>query len=258
MRRAASWSAGSSGSCGSGTVRLRLSPRRMSSPASATQLVDDEAVAEQQVVRRDESGDALLPSGCVVPCGVAQERGAEGLVEGRPGRHPVAEDVVDGEGVVGEAVGGVAVGPPARVLQRLREVPVVERQPGRDVVGEQLVDESVVEGETGPVDRPAVGSHARPGHGEAVGRDLELAHQGDVLGHPVVVLARDVAGVRVEDRARGVGEGVPDRGRAAVLGHGSLDLVGRGGDPPDEALGEPEPAPGSVSGLVSVRWMVIP
>ena len=229
----------------------------MSAFRTATQLVDHESVPEQQVVRGDESRDALLPSGGVVARGVPEERRAEGLVERRPGRHPVAEHVVDGQGVVREAVGRVAVGPAARVLERLREVPVVERQPGRDVVGEQLVDEPVVEREAGPVDRPAVGAHPRPGHREAVGRDLELAHQGDVRGHPVVVVAGDVAGVRVEDRTGRVGEGVPDRGRAAVLGHGSLDLVGRGGDPPDEVGREPGDLVGD-RGAVAVRWMVIP
>ena len=149
MRRAASTSTGSSGSLRVGHREVEAEPEPDVVAPRRTQLVDHEPVAEQQVVRRDEAGDALLPSGGVVAGGVAEEGGAEGLVERRPGRHPVAEHVVHREGVVGEAVGGVAVGPAARVLERLRQVPVVERQPGRDAVGEQLVDEPVVEREAG-------------------------------------------------------------------------------------------------------------
>ena len=102
--------------------------------AAAPQLVGHHSVAEEEVVGRDEPGHALLPARRVVARGVAEERGAERLVEGRPRGHPVAQDVVHREGVLDEAVGGVAVGPAARVLEDLRQVPVVERQPRRDVV----------------------------------------------------------------------------------------------------------------------------
>ena len=131
MRRAASRSSAEPGSTGSATVRLRVMPRRTSGSAPA-QLGSGEAVPEQQVVGGREAGRAVLPARGVHAGGVAEERRAPRLVERGPDPHPVAERVVHRGGVVGEPVGGVAVGPAARVLQRLRQVPVVERQPGRD------------------------------------------------------------------------------------------------------------------------------
>ena len=47
-------------------------------------------------------------------------------------------------GVVGEAPGGVALGPAAALFERLRQVPVVERREGADAGGEQRVDEAAV------------------------------------------------------------------------------------------------------------------
>ena len=189
---------------------------------------------EHQVVRSHEPGHPLLAAGRVLPAGVAEEGRAPRLVEGRPGRHPVADGVVQREGVVGEAVRRVAVGPAAGVLERLRQVPVVERQPGPQAVAEQLVDQSLVEVDAGLVDRSAVGADPRPRRREAVGAEVERPHQGDVLRHPVVVVAGDVTGVATDHGAGHPGELVPDRGPAAVLGGGALDLVRRGrGAPPE-------------------------
>ena len=56
----------------------------------------------------------------------------------------------------------------------------------------------------------------------------EVLHQGDVLRHPVVVVARDVAVVGVHDGAGHAAEGVPDRRGPAVLERGALDLERRG------------------------------
>ena len=142
---------------------------RWSAPRAA-QLVDHEAVAEQQVVGGDQPGDALLPAGRVLAAGVAEERRAPRLVERRPDRDTVADGVVHGGGVLGEPVGRVPVGPAARVLERLRQVPVVERQPRRDAGVVQLVDEPAVEVEPALVDRAAVRAHPRPGDGEPVRR----------------------------------------------------------------------------------------
>ena len=63
----------------------------------------------------------------------------------------------------------------------------------------------------------------------------EVPDQRDVGGHPVVVVAGDVAGVAVVDRARHPAEGVPDGRRPAVLVDRALDLVRRRGDAPPEA-----------------------
>src|SRR5690606_5779352 len=79
---------------------------------------------------------------------------------------------------------------------------------------------------------------ARPGDGEAVGLQAGVAHEGDVLGPAVVVVAGDVAGAAALDRAGARAERVPDGEAFAVLAGGALDLVGGGGGAPDEVLGE--------------------
>ena len=216
--------------------------------AATPQLVGHHPVAEQEVVGRDQPGHAVLPAGRVVARGVAEQRRAEGLVEGRPRGHPVAQDVVHRERVVDEAVGGVAVGPAARVLEHLGQVPVVERQPRRDVAGEQLVDEPVVERQPGRVGRTGVRAHPRPRHREAVRRGAEVGEEVHVVRHPVVVVAGDLAGVPAQDGSGDPGEGVPDGGRASVLGDGPLDLVGRGGHAPHE-VGREAHGTGRLEGL---------
>ncbi len=166
---------------------------------------------------------------------MADPRRAERLVERGPVLDPVAEAVHDDGGVRGEVLGRLAYGPAAAVLERLGEVPVVERGERGDPRCEESVHQPVVEVETGRVDRAvAARDDPGPGEGEAVRARPHLLDQGDVLGDPVVVVAGDVAGVTAVHLARGVGEGVPDRGRAAVLGHGPLDLVRGGGDAPGE------------------------
>ena len=50
------------------------------------------------------------------------------------------------------------------------------------------------------------------------------------------MVAGDVAGVAVQNVARRVGEGVPDRGPAPVLTYGALDLVGGGRGAPQETF----------------------
>ena len=178
-----------------------------------------EAVAEQQVVGGSE-GRHPLPAPRRVPAdGVAEDRAAERLVEGDPLRHPVTERGVHDRGVVGEALRGVAQRPTPRVLEGLRQVPVVEGRDRLDARCEQLVHQPVVERQPRRVDRPGPGGlDPGPGDREAVGVHAEVAHQGDVLPVPVVVVARDVAGVAVHRRAGRVAVGVPDRGSAAVDG----------------------------------------
>jgi hypothetical protein len=206
--------------------------------AAPPQLVDHQSVPEHQVVRGDQPGHALLPPGGVLTAGVAEERRAPRLVEGGPGRHPVADRVVQRERELREPVGRVAVGPPARVLEGLRQVPVVERQPGLDPVGQQLVDQPLVEVDARQVDRTSVGAHPGPRRREAVGPEVERAHQGDVLRHPVVVVARDVTGVAAEHGPGHLREDVPDRRPAPVLEDRALDLVRRGRGTPEEVVGE--------------------
>ena len=75
---------------------------------------------------------------------VAERREDVRLVEDDPVRHAVGERLDHRRGVVGEAVRGVAVGPAAGVLERLRQVPVVERREGPDAGGEERVAEPAV------------------------------------------------------------------------------------------------------------------
>ena len=60
-------------------------------------------------------------------------------------RDPVADAVAEPRRgkmrELGEGLGGVAIGPAAFVLQRLRQVPVVERDEGRDAALQQRVDQ---------------------------------------------------------------------------------------------------------------------
>ena len=118
------------------------------SGSASRMRADGEAVTEQQVVRCGQRGAGVLHPGGVPAGAVAQHRRAVRLVQGDPAPHPVAEVLLDGRRELGEPVRGVAVRPAARVLERLRKVPVVERHDGRDAPPEQLVDQPRVEVDT--------------------------------------------------------------------------------------------------------------
>ncbi len=164
---------------------------------------------------------------------------AQRLVQGGPHLDAVPEPLGDDTGVRGERERGVALRPAAPVLEHLRQVPVVEGDGGSDAGREQRVDQPVVEVEPLGVDSArAARHHARPGHRQPVGVGAQPAHQLDVLLPAVVVVAGHVAVVPACDLAGGVRVGVPDGGRAAVLGGGPLDLVRRGGRAPQEVAGE--------------------
>jgi len=51
----------------------------------------------------------------------------------------------DGGAVVGEELGGVAVGPASLVLQGLWQVPVVQRRQGGDAGRQEFIDQPAVE-----------------------------------------------------------------------------------------------------------------
>ena len=113
---------------------------------------------------------------------------------------------------------------------------MVEGQPGLDVLLEQLVDEAGVEVEALGVDRSAVGTHARPRRGEAVRLQAERRHELDVGFVAVVVVARDITVVGVDDGSGNAGEGVPDGVGAALFVRRALDLV-RGGRGAEQKVG---------------------
>ena len=145
------------------------------------QLAHRLPVAEQQVVGCQHALALAVVPGRVQARGVAEERRAPRLVERGPHVHPVAERVVHVERVLGEALGGVADGPAALLLQRLRQIPVVQRQPRQDAGIQQLVDEALVEVDALRVERAAVGAHARPRRREAVRLQSHGLHERDVV-----------------------------------------------------------------------------
>jgi hypothetical protein len=162
--------------------------------------------------------------------------------------HAVAERLDRECRVLGEAQGGVAIDPPAGILERLRQVPVVERRERADTPLEQAVDESAVERQPLLIRLAgAVGLDAGPGDREPVRLETEGRHQVEVGVEPVIVVVGDIAGVAVDDTARGMAEGVPDRRPAPVLLHGSLDLV-RGRSRTDHEAGREDEAAVAVGG----------
>ncbi len=168
---------------------------------AVAQGLDGEAVAQVEVVGGAQGGDRVGAAGGVDAGAVAEEGAAPGFVEGGPGLHPVAQGV-GGEGrVLGEPLGGGALGPAARVLQFLRQVPVVEGGDGLDALLQQAVDEAPVEVEALLYGGTAAGGpDAGPGEGEPVGAQAQFGHEGDVLAPAVVVVGGDVTGVAARTR----------------------------------------------------------
>ena len=188
-----------------------------------------------------ERGRGLVPARRVPALAVAEVGRAPWLVERRPGVHSITEGGAHDRGIVLERVGGRARRPAARILERLRQVPVVQRRDRLDAAGEQSVDEPRVEVDAGLVHRPGPGRlDARPRDGEAVRAEAEPGHEVEVALPAVVVIARDVAGVAVPHLAGRLAEGVPDRRPAAVFLRRALDLVGSGRGAEGEAGREDE------------------
>ena len=174
----------------------------------------------------------------VLPSSVGQERGAPGLVQGGPHLDTIPQRIDHVPGVFGEQIGGVTIGPAAPLPQGLWQIPVIERQPWLDPGGQQLVNEPGIEVQAGGVEGPAVGAHTGPRSREPVGVQVQFAHQGDVLGHPMVVVTRHHPVGAVADPAWDLTEGVPDRGSPPIGIASTLDLEGRGGRPKQEIGGE--------------------
>ena len=145
-------------------------------------------------------------------------------------------------GVIRERFGRLARLPSAdTVLQRLRQVPMIEGRKRLNPVREEFVQEAIVEVEAFGVRRAGpVGKYPRPCDRKSIGFDAEPLDQANVFLVPMIVIVGAVRVAAIADFARGVGEGVPDRRGAAVLGHRALDLVGRRGRAPQEAGGEAE------------------
>ena len=220
-----------------GVGEVQRDAHLLSVVAGFTHLANRHAVAQQNVVSGGEGPVGLGAAGGVDAPGVPEHCHHPRLVVGEPILHPITQSVLHRDRVLHEPFGDVTVHPPTQILQRLGQIPVVQRRHRLDAFGQKIVDEPIVKRETGLVEGPRTQRlDTRPGHGEAVRVDAELAHQRQILGHSVVVITRHVAGIAPHHLALGVAEGVPDRDAPAVLVDGSLDLVSGGSRSEDEVF----------------------
>src|SRR6516165_4524973 len=114
---------------------------------------------------------------------------------------------------------------------------MIEADPGFDAGRKQGIDESVVERKSRLVGCTASArQHARPGDGEAVGVDAEIAHQRNVFAIATIVITGDLAGVAVLHLAGHATIAVPDAVAAAVGMSRTFDLKARGRYPPGKVL----------------------
>ena len=171
-----------------------------------------------------------------MPAEPVSEHGEDrGFVEGREALDPIAVVTRNQRGVVGKPAGTISIGPSATIIERLRKIPVIKTNPSLDSGCQQGIDEPIVEGEPSLIDHPTAGREdARPGDRKPVGPGPELAHEGDVLGIAMVVVAGDVPGFAIGDAALLPAERVPDAWPAPIFVDGALDLIARRGDTPDE------------------------
>ena len=166
---------------------------------------------------------------------VAEERGNPRLVVGSPLSYAIAECTAHDVCISDERVDGLPIGPTADVLEGLWQFPVVEGDVRRDAVLEEFVDEAVVEGNTPRFNRPgSVRDDPGPRGGQVVCRDPRVGHERNVLGIPVIVVARDIAGFPVENAPGFVYESVPGRLTFAILVPRAFDLVRRCGHAPEK------------------------
>ena len=70
---------------------IERQPELLIRRALLPERVEGQAVAEQEVMDGADSGDRFMPAGGMHPGGVAEQAGAEGLVEGGPMLHPVPQ-----------------------------------------------------------------------------------------------------------------------------------------------------------------------
>src|SRR5215217_6398586 len=182
--------------------------------------------------------DVLVARG-VEADAVAQPGRDPGFVQRDPERDRVRERLVDYASVLGEPLARLPYGPPATVLERLRQVPVVEGEHRLYGALPKSVYEPTVVVQSLLVRRATtVGLNPRPGDGETVSLQPEARHEVEVIFDAVILVAGDVSCVAAVDLAWGMGERVPDGGTASILVHGTLDLVRGRRRPPQEVIGK--------------------
>lgn len=115
---------------------------------------------------------------------VAQGGRHPGFIVGGEGADAIAERLRDERRILGEPIGGAAVGPALVIaLQFSRQIPVVERCVGLDAARQQAIDETIVKVDAGSQGRPRTcGLNSRPGDGEEiVHQHVELVERLDVV-----------------------------------------------------------------------------
>src|SRR5205085_6109799 len=113
---------------------------------------------------------------------------------------------------------------------------MVECCVGLNAVREQLIDQSIVEIEAFRVRWTiTIRKYARPRHREAIRLDAERLHQLHVGLVEVVMVVSNVAIRIIDDAARRVREGVPDRWSTSVFVDRTFDLIRSGCRAPDKS-----------------------
>jgi hypothetical protein len=115
--------------------------------------------------------------------------------------------------IIKEVIHNLPITPSTILIeQRKRRIPMEQHRSNLEVLLDKLGDDIVVVFHTFLIDRTlAEGEDARPGDGEAEGRDAEVLQAGEVLLVEVVVRGGDVGGGVVGDLVDdAVAEEVPD------------------------------------------------
>jgi hypothetical protein len=120
-----------------------------------------------------------------------------------------------------------------------------------DPGGQQAIDQAVVVIEPLLVGLAApIGEDARPGDREAIGLDAQRLEQFDILAIAVIAVAGDIAGAAIAGLALRVREDIPIGLPAPIFLDAALDLIGRRGAAPEEALRKASPPSGAAAPLV--------
>src|ERR1700736_5130635 len=82
----------------------------------------------------------------------------------------------------------------------------------------------------------ALGKQPGPGNGKAISLDTELAHQLDVFGVTMVMVAGNIAVFRALNLVRRVSKGVQNRRCASVFGNSAFNLIAGSRRSPQEWL----------------------
>jgi hypothetical protein len=105
---------------------------------------------------------------------------------------------------------------------------MIEAKPRLDIGRNKRVDQAILKSQSGFVRGAAAGWHdPRPRDGKAVGIDTEIAHEADVFGIAMVVVAGDVTGIAVCDSSALPTLHIPDARPTTVLVGGAFDLIAR-------------------------------